>query len=39
MSGIENGHVVKLEISSKKSGEIRLENPFGKADFFCGKEF
>ncbi len=38
-ASMENSEVFKVEITSEKGGEIVLENPFGKAEFFCNKDF
>ncbi len=35
----ENGVLSSVEITSEKGGEILLENPFGKKEFTCNKDY
>ncbi|MBN2611749.1 MAG: glycoside hydrolase N-terminal domain-containing protein [Bacteroidales bacterium] len=38
-ASMENGQVIKIEMTSEKGGEIVLENPFGNAEFSSDKEY
>jgi len=35
----ENGKVTTVKIQATKGGEIKLKNPFGKADFICSQRY